>query len=86
VLYPTVAALYKDLKRLKRAEDDRYVTANKSVLFLYGLPVYRMILQKVGLSELRLCGYPLRYGAFLVWHAQQMGWDNRPRVSSRQNG
>jgi exopolyphosphatase/pppGpp-phosphohydrolase len=83
--YPNVAALSDELESLQRTDEDRYVKATKEVMFLYGLPVFRMILQKAGFSELRLCGYPLRFGAFIVWHWLKLDWNNQPRVLSDRN-
>jgi exopolyphosphatase/pppGpp-phosphohydrolase len=78
--YPNVAALSNELESLQKTDEDRYVKATKEVMFLYGLPVFRMILKKAGFSELRLCAYPLRYGAFIAWHWEDRGWDAQPRL------
>jgi exopolyphosphatase/pppGpp-phosphohydrolase len=75
--YPNVAALYQSIKR--ETDDNRYVKKDKEVLILYGLPVYRMILEKLGLSEMRICGFPLRYGAFLAWNYLGADLDLKPR-------
>lgn len=82
--YPNVAALWEELERIKRNDPDRHVRVDKEALFLYGLPVFRMILEKAGFSELRLCGYPLRYGAFLAWHKYERNWEGNPRTRPQQ--
>jgi exopolyphosphatase/pppGpp-phosphohydrolase len=64
--YAGVGALRDDLER--ESDMDERVKREREVLILYGLPVYRMILEKLGLSALRVCGFPLRYGAFIAWH------------------
>ena len=78
VNYSSVANLYNALKQ--ETDDNRYVKRDKEVLVLYGLPVYRMILQKAGFSEIRICGFPLRYAAFIAWHHYGLGWDFKPRT------
>jgi hypothetical protein len=79
--FPSVAALWNALEQLRQTDDDLYVKTDKEALFLYGLPVFRMILQKAGLTEVRLCGYPLRFGAFFVWHKYHLDWDFKVRAA-----
>ena len=66
--YSNVADLYRSIEKERTTDDDFFVKKDKEVLVLYGLPVYRMILQKLGMPEIRLCGFALRHGAFLVQH------------------
>ena len=78
--YSSVAELYNAIEQEK--DDNRHVKMDKEVLVLYGLPVFRMILEKASFSEIRICGFPLRYGAFIVWHHAGWGWDLRPRPAA----
>jgi exopolyphosphatase/pppGpp-phosphohydrolase len=63
-----VMSVYKALKGLKgkgtKGWEDEDVESQ--LLTLYGLPVYIKVLERFGLSEVRVCGYGLRYG-FYVW-------------------
>lgn len=58
-----VRTLYKILKK----EEARGVKeTSRLLMLLHGLPVYRQLLWKFGLDQLRFAGFGLRYGAYLA--------------------
>lgn len=61
-----VRTIYKILSqdRLDRRAED----LAGLMVTLYGLPVYASVLERFGVEELRICGYGLRYGAYLWRH------------------
>ncbi len=61
-----VRTVYKVLSRDR--QDKRAVDLANLMVTLYGLPVYASVLERFGVEELRICGYGLRYGAYLWRH------------------
>ncbi|OVE81936.1 hypothetical protein BVY04_02105 [bacterium M21] len=65
-----LASMGKQLRHLGETlherESGEYLELERLLDRVYGPPVYVRVLKKFGLSHLRICGYGLRYGAY-VW-------------------
>jgi exopolyphosphatase/pppGpp-phosphohydrolase len=61
-----VMSVYKALEGLKGKGTKGWEDVESQLLTLYGLPVYIKVLERFGLSEVRVCGYGLRYG-YYAW-------------------
>lgn len=78
-----VKNLYKLMKQLEPLEDDRSIQGMRYIdtylTTLYGLPVYRKLLERLDLHEIRAQGYGLKYGIYLLWHLYGYDFDLKSR-------
>jgi exopolyphosphatase/pppGpp-phosphohydrolase len=62
-----IVTLWKQYQAQEALIDkDEWDNLENRLLALYGLPVFVSLLKRLGVSELRICGYGLRY-AYYVW-------------------
>ena len=65
-----ISILFSDMKRFEQEKEQygkskEYDALDNTLISLCGLPVYEAVLRKFHLSELKICGYGLRYGYYV---------------------